>query len=305
MSIKKITTAIILMMTTMSCLASSSVVWQGTKSFVSWSDVINISGSQFNGVSADDIIRFTISVESGAQLQLSHGPSWTNFDGLGSRDIHGDFDLIVTKSNISQLREGIHIKGVNFTLTAVTHLSHDGGYATDHPSLFAWDQLLVSGADKGTVCTLAMKPYSGVGWYWEAGVDMHELGAVDVELQFPAPEPVILQILYNTSNVKSTAIGKGEQKGSIKLTSLQKNVYSVNLLSEKEQTIALKSVNLKDKEGNTVTAIEETLSGNDDEIISTEYHTISGMRTSALQDGINVIIMKTKGGRVVTRKVIK
>ena len=59
--------------------ASETIVWQGTKKFTNWSDVLNIEGSKFSGAKADDVLHLSITVSAGAQLQMSWGSSWTGF----------------------------------------------------------------------------------------------------------------------------------------------------------------------------------------------------------------------------------
>lgn len=62
--------------------ATETTVWQGSKKFTSWSDVLSIEGSKLNKVKADDVLHLSIQASAGAQLQLSWGSSWTCFDGL-------------------------------------------------------------------------------------------------------------------------------------------------------------------------------------------------------------------------------
>ena len=40
--------------------AAATTVWEGTKVFSSWSDVLNIAGSKFSQVQADDVVLFSI-----------------------------------------------------------------------------------------------------------------------------------------------------------------------------------------------------------------------------------------------------
>lgn len=47
--------------------AADIVVWQGTKQFQSWSDVVNIDGSKFQQASSDDVLRLSITADGGAQ----------------------------------------------------------------------------------------------------------------------------------------------------------------------------------------------------------------------------------------------
>lgn len=280
-------------------------IWTGNKSFGTWSDVLNIDGNQFRRANADDVVRFSMTCGSGAQFQLSYGSSWTNFDGLGAYSVSGDYDLVVNNKNLRQLKEGIHVKGVNFNLKSVVLLSNDGAYQTEHPSFFAWEDLVTSGAEKGQSCLIAMKPYSGAGWYWEEGKTIAALNTLEVELFQPASEEIIVQILYNTSNYRTAVVKKGETKGAIKVAAALKNVYSVNFLSEKRQSIALKSVNLIDKEGNTVTGIDGDVVSGAEEIMSAEYYSLSGIRLPHIQKGINIIVIRTKDGRTITQKIIK
>ena len=39
--------------------ASETIVWQGTKKFTNWSDVLNIEGSKFSGAKADDVLHLS------------------------------------------------------------------------------------------------------------------------------------------------------------------------------------------------------------------------------------------------------
>lgn len=137
--------------------AAESLLWQGSKKFSGWSDVVNIEGSRFNGAEADDVLHLCITASTGAQLQLSWGSGWTCFDGLEHQNVNGDFDLLLTAQDVSRLKQGIHIKGVNFTLTAVSLRSNDGEYTTQAEDLFAWQDMLLSGATQGQTCTVGLK----------------------------------------------------------------------------------------------------------------------------------------------------
>ena len=159
--------------------AAESLLWQGSKKFSGWSDVVNIEGSRFNGAEADDVLHLSITASSGAQLQLSWGLGWTCFDGLEHQNVNGDFDLLLTTQDVSRLKQGIHIKGVNFTLTAVSLRSNDGEYTTQAEDLFAWQDMLLSGATQGQTCTVGLKAYGGAGWYWPENNTSHISQAAD------------------------------------------------------------------------------------------------------------------------------
>ena len=89
--------------------AATTTVWEGTKVFSSWSDVLNIAGSEFSQVQADDVVLFSITARDGAQLQVSYGTGWTNFDGLSALSVAGDYHMVVSPAMVGQLRQGIPI----------------------------------------------------------------------------------------------------------------------------------------------------------------------------------------------------
>jgi len=279
------------------------VVWEGTKTFSSWSDVLNITGSKFSTAKADDVLRLTIAAGSGAQLQISYGSSWTNFDGLGCLSIKGNHEMIITSANVSQLKQGIHIKGVDYTLTQVALVTNDGEYTTACETLFGWDKLVVSGATQGKSCTLGLKAYGGAGWYWPETQNLSTYASIDIEFLQPVAETLIVQLLYGDKGRKSLTVAQGQTSCTIGLTRSMTEAYSLNFMSVKVQTLSVGSVNLKDWEGNVVgTGIQDTMAA--DEVLSIEYYNAAGVRTSTLQPGINLIRTITKGGRIETRKVV-
>lgn len=284
--------------------AATTTVWEGSKSFSSWSDVLNIAGSKFSKVQADDVVLFSITANAGAQLQVSYGNSWTNFDGLSALSITGDYRLVVTAPMVSQLRQGIHVKGLNYTLTAITILSNDQQYETLSGDLFAWDQLLTSGATRGATTTLALLPYGGAGWYWPDGTDLTSYGSIQIELQQPAQETLLVQLLFGENSVKRGQIAKGSNSCRIVLNSQHYSAYSFNVMSEKAQTISLASVNLLDRQGNAIST-NIAAATEADEPMLTEYYNAAGVRLEHMQPGINIVRIKTKGGRTLVRKVVK
>lgn len=69
-----------LLLFTMGARAAETVIWQGSKSFASWSDVLNIEGRLFSQTKADDVLHLSITASAGAQLQLS----WENMQKDGA-----------------------------------------------------------------------------------------------------------------------------------------------------------------------------------------------------------------------------
>ena len=285
--------------------AAETIIWQGSKQIQSWSDVLNIDGSKLSDAKADDVLHLSITASAGAQLQVSWGSDWTNFDGLDALSINGDFEMIVTKQDVNRLRQGIHIKGVNFTLTAVTLKTYDGKYETLSEELFAWNDMLVSGAVQGQACTVRLKPYGGAGWYWQEPKDLSNYGSIAIDLLQPASETMTVQLFYNEKNVKSQTIAKGETQCKIKLTTAHKKAYSVNIISEKAQIAAIGSVNLTDKQGNIVPTAISGHPADIPQILSIEYYNTAGVRLSQPQHGINIIKINYKGGRTIVRKEIR
>ena len=284
--------------------AAETVVWQGSKQFQDWTDVVNIDGNKFRQTNTDDVLRLSITAGEGAQLQMSYGSDWTNFDGLGSLPIKGDYEMMMTSQTIGLLKQGIHIKGVNYTLTAVTLVRNDGKYTTASEELFGWRHMLTSGATRGESSSIGMMAYGGAGWYWHEGADMGDMGSVAVKLLQPAAETIIVQLLYDDSGVERLQIEKDGTSCMIPLSAKHNKVYSVNLMSQKSQTISLASVNLLDKRGNPVsTGINPVISEAQD--ASPEYYSLSGIRLNGPKPGINIIKTKTNGGGVISRKIIR
>lgn len=283
---RKILLTTLLFMVIAAASAAEITVWQGSKQFTGWGDVLNIEGSKLSGAKADDMLHLSITASAGAQLQVSWGSNWTNFDGLDARSISGDYDIVVTKQDVGRLSQGIHIKGVNFTLTAVTLKTNDGSYETLAEDLFAWHDMLLSGAEQGQTCTVSLKPYSGVGWYWQEPKDLSNYGSIVIELLQPAAETMTAQLFYNDKNVKSQNIAKGATQCTIKLTAVHRKAYSVNIISEKAQMVAIGSVNLADKQGNIVPTAVGRIPADTPSVVTMEYYNSAGVRLSHPQHGI-------------------
>ena len=283
--------------------AATTVVWEGSKTFSSWADVLNISGSKFSQVKADDVVMLCLTATGDAQLQLSYGSSWTNFDGLESLPVKGDYSMVVTARTAPQLRQGIHVKGIGYTLKSISILSVDADYSTLSADLFDWADLFTSGADRGLRSTVSLQAYGGAGWYWSEPVDLSGYGSIQIQLQQPASESVIVQILYDEQGVKSTLIAKGSSTGRLALNALHKQVYSFNLMSEKAQTVAIASINLMDKQGNAVSSGVDIANAPNYPPLQ-QYYNLAGQNLGTMRPGIN-IIKTTQGGRTMVWKVFR
>lgn len=300
----KLISLLVLIINIATAKASETIIWEGTKQFSNWSDVLNIEGSKLNKAKADDVLQLSITASAGAQLQISWGSNWTNFDGLSSMSISGNYNMVITSQDLPRLRQGIHIKGVNYTLTAVTLKTNDGKYETLSEDLFAWKDMLLSGATQGQTCTVSLKAYGGAGWYWPESVNMSNYGHVIIELLQPASEDMTAQLFYNDNSVKNKTIAKGDTQCKIMLTPLQRKVNSLNIISEKAQTVAIGSVNLTDKQGNAISTAIYTPS-TDKKVVSVEFYNSAGIRLNTPQPGINIIKNNLEGGRAVVRKEIR
>lgn len=299
---KKLSLSVVLALLMMGASARETVVWQGNKSFASWSDVLNIEGGVFNQTRADDVLLLSITAGAGAQLQLSWGSSWTCFEGLEHKGIGGDEAVVLSAADIARLQQGLHIKGTNFTLMAITLCSNEGQYTTLAEDLFSWKEMLLSGATRGETCTVGLKAYGGAGWFWPETVDLSHYGSIVVELLQPAVEPMTLQLLYGERGVKSQVIAKGATQGRLTLSSAHKRAYSLNIISEKAQAVSIGCVNLTDKQSNPTPTGIGSLQAECHPVISTEYYTLGGVRISRPQVGINIVKQYIAGGRAVVRK---
>lgn len=304
MKTKRIIVLLFVLVSFVGAQAASTVVWKGSKHFASWTDVVNISGEKFNSAKADDILLLSITAESGAQLQISYGSGWTNFEGLTALSVKGDYQMVLNAQTIERLCQGIHIKGINYTLTSVSIESSEGQYSTSCNSLFDWSDLQASGTSLGETSTMGIQAYGGCGWYWSEPIDLSAYGSIEVELLRPVTERLIVQLLYDDTGVKAQQIAIGGNKCKITLDSRFTGVYSLSFMSEKAQTLALASVNLLDKQGNPVTSAINSLSDDEPHAI-TEHYNISGIRLSVPQSSLNIVKTRYKDGRVMTRKVWK
>lgn len=290
---------------TIGARATDAIVWQGSQTFTGWSDVLNIDGSKLKEAKVDDVLHLSITTSPGAQLQLSWGNSWTCFEGLEHKSISGDYEMLLSAQDATRLRQGIHIKGVNFTLTAVTLRSNDGEYTTQSEHLFAWKDMLMSGATQGQACTIGLMPYGGAGWYWPEPIDLSSYGSIVIQLLQPAAEPLTVQLLYDDKGVKSQVIAPNATQCTLPLSSLHKNAYSLNIISEKAQTVSIGSVNLADKQGNTIPSAVGSLQEDSRKVISTHYYNAVGMRLPYPQTGINIVKTHVEEGQTLVRKVWK
>ena len=213
--------------------------------------------------------------------------------------------MVLTAQDANRIKQGIHIKGVNFTLTAVKLKSNDGEYTTMAEDLFDWKNMLLSGATQGLSCIVGLKAYGGVGWYWPEKVDLSGYGCVVIELLQPAAEMLTVQLLYDQKGVKRQNIIKGSTRCKLLLNTTHKNVYSLNIISEKAQTVAIGSVNLTDKQGNVVPTSIDEQSILASRILSVEYYNTAGVRLNLPQPGINIVKINLEGGRVIVRKELK
>ena len=296
MKILKFITFAVFFLLSIAGIASETVVWQGSKQFTNWSDLLNIDGSKLSSAKADDVLCLSITASQGAQLQMAGGNNWTNFEGLEHLDISGNYEMQLTSQDLARIKQGIHIKGVNFTLTAVSLKSNDGAYATQSADLFDWQAMKLSGATQGQTCTVGLKAYAGAGWYWPETVDLSSYGSIVVTLLQPAAETMTVQLLYGENSVKSQTITKGTTKCKVTLSSAHKQAYSLNVISEKAQTIVLGSVDLTDKQGNIISTSVVNPRTDNLRIHSVEYYDTQGIRLSKPRRGVNIIKTNYEGG---------
>lgn len=310
MNTKKIllATAVALTLCSTAARATTISIWQGSKRFATWSDVLHVDGSRFAGLKADDVVVLAITAVDGAQLQVSYGAAWTCFEGLSALSVRGNHSMVVTAPMAAQLRQGIHVKGVNFTLTAIVAHSNDAPYATRSSDLFGWNALLTSGATQGSACTLGLEPYGGAGWYWPATADLSGYGGVAVQLMVPAAEALTVQLLCDAAKVRSAQIAQGATQCRLALGAACTKAYSLNFVSERAQTVVLGSVDLTDRQGNVVaSAIVPAEGGNGagDGGGTTAVFSLAGVRLGQPGRGVSIVRTKTEGGRTRVRKVAR
>lgn len=283
--------------------AVSTTLWSGSKQFrTSWNDVVNIAGAKFLDTQVGDVLVLSIDASSGAKLQISYGSQWKNFDGLASLEIGGCFNMFISESMLSCFQEGIHIKGVNYKLTQVSILHSDQDFMTKSDKLFAWDKMIVSGAEKGSRGTVGIKERGGIGWYWPDEIDMSGYKQIDVEMQQEVLSPVIVQILYGEKSVLASTIEAGEKSCSLLLSSQMKNVYSLNIMSASPQAVLLAQVNLLDNQGNPVVTSIQSVGDDAEETVT--YFSINGKQIECPVKGVNIMRIKTKSGKTVVKKVL-
>ena len=186
--------------------------------------------------------------------------------------------------------------------TAATLTSDDGEYTTESADLFAWDRLLTSGATRGQSCTVSFKAYGGTGWYWPETVNLTEYSCVIIELLQPAPEAMTAQLLFGETGVRQQNFVKGAKKCKVPIGKNCTDVWSLNLITDKEQTVTIASVNLVDKQGNIVPSGVESIAANA-RIVSVEYYSLDGRRLAQPQPGINIVKTVLEGGRSTVRKI--
>jgi len=290
-------------MAAISAKASTTTnVWSGSKSFTDWSTQLSIEGSKFNNCQTDDVIRFVIEASSNAQLQVSYGSSWTNFSGLEAASISGSYYFIITKENLSKLKQGIHIKGINYKLTSVDIISNPEDFTSSNKDLFNWNTLFTSGGEKGERNIIIIKPYGGAGWYWQEKQDFSEAKKMIVTFLEPLTSNLIMQVLYGDKSVKTSNIQAGKESFTALLFNL-KDVYSVNFMSETHQNLALGSIELMDKDGNVITGINGMETKNN-EVKGQQIYNANGEIIGQMQKGFNIIRKYMDDGTVRTYKVI-
>lgn len=298
---KRVLLFILVMLPVTLTWGSTASVWQGCKTFSTWSDVLNISGSSFSKVKADDVVVFCLTSNGNAKLQVSYGSAWTNFAGLEALPVAGNYSMVVTTQTAGWLKQGIHVKGTGYTLTAVNIVSNDADYTTNSADLFAWNDLITSGATRGETSTVSLMAYGGAGWYWPETRDLSAFGSIEINLLQPAAEPVIVQLLYNDTNVKRMKIAKGATTCKLTLSGSHTSAYSFNIMSEKPQAVAIGSVFLFDKDGKQtgISPIE------DRDENATTYYNLNGMRLAQPCVGVNIVVTKTQEGRQCARKITR
>jgi sugar phosphate isomerase/epimerase len=99
--------------------ASSSVIWKGTFVADNWTNLLAINGSYFNNAKAGQKLVFKTSVATG-EIQINYGTE-NGYQKIVDYDnfTNGTYTLILTDANIAQLKQGLVVKGHDYTLTSV------------------------------------------------------------------------------------------------------------------------------------------------------------------------------------------
>ena len=288
------------------CLSSGATVrtlWSGNKAFASWSDCQDIAATALAAVKPESLLQLDISARSGAQLQISYGSSWTNLPGLGALGISGNFELLVTAELAPKLKQGIHIKGVNYTLTAVRLVTPDQAYTTHNVSWFPWELLFASGGEKGPTCLLNVKKKGGAGWYYADGIDLSTYGNVHITFSQATRAALTFQILYGNDKVAQATVEAGTTEFNYPLNSRLKGVYSINLVTDEAQSVFLGSVDVMDNEGHYVSGIKAVRNTAAGRVVKTEYFTVDGKVAPTRTPDITIVRQTLENGQTVTRKI--
>lgn len=270
--------------------AKTQQLWTGSATFDDWSDVVNINGQKFANVSADDIVRFVMETRSGAQLQVSYGSGWTNFDGLEACNVSGDYDMVVTASMAKALKQGIHIKGVGYTLKAVEWISSKGGFESDHPAL-TWEHLKVCGGTKGTSNVVGLHRYGGMGWYIDEGLSPDEYETMEITTATPLKEDVIVTYTCSNGTHRRYTMKAGETAHTLSIARATAEVDCIAMMSAEAQTIVMEKITLQRKDdaiGENPTTLPEC----------TAIYGIDGCRRRHAERGVNINIYISETGEI-------
>lgn len=279
-----------------------TTLWNGNQSFTDWSKVVDISSSKLSQSVTDDVIRLVMTTSDNAQLQVSYGSNWTNLPGLGNMGISGNYELLVTSNNLRQLKQGIHIKGVNYTLTKVELIHNSETFSSERSDLFDWGMLNVSGGSKGTRNALQLDVRGGAGWYWEDTVDLSSARKLTIRFEEPLQAPLILQMMYDTNSVKTATIATGKREYILRISGMS-HVFSVNVMSATAQRLSLIGIELIDRDGNVITTGIENTSNTTSEELTSEIYDTAGHRLMQTRPGINLLRQTMADGTVSTRKI--
>lgn len=272
---------VLLGMTCTTATAETKQLWTGNATFDDWGDVVNISAQQMAGVSADDIVRFVIEAGEWAQLQVSYGTGWTCLDGLEACNVSGDYELVVTAQVAKVLKQGIHIKGVGYTLKAVEWIACDGGFDSQHPAL-TWQNLTVSGGTKGVRSTVGLHRYGAVGWYLTEplAADMYE--ALELTFGMPLKADVIAVYTHGNGQRRRSVVKAGKTTCRLGIGTARGEVGSIALMSAEAQTIVLQQATLHAKDN----AIEHTTMPQS----AAKVYDMQGRCQKEMLKGVNIIV---------------
>ncbi|MGN0225388.1 MAG: hypothetical protein ACI4A7_04835 [Prevotella sp.] len=165
-----------------------------------------------------------------------------------------------------------------------------------------WSELILSGATFKTDTKIKFNTKSGIGWYWDEGINLNNSTKITVEFKSATTSFMYMQIIYNDTEVLSKKISSGTQSFTFEIDKNLDlaNVCSINFISQTAHTADFSKVEIVE-DGTAIDLVEDLTNLS---VLEQNTYNAGGQETGRLHKGLNILRTKSADGKLSTKKII-